>query len=205
MRHNNFSTAGGNTARLKQVTRVNIRKTLILLATALAISACESEAPADEAAVDKVSKGAELLKPFKMELQQALKTGMSQGPEHAIDVCRVKAPEIAAALSQQGIRMGRASHKLRNPGNEGPEWVQPILADYLETEQREPVEVALENGYIGYAEPIGIQPLCLTCHGETIAPGVAATIAEAYPEDQATGFENGDLRGVFWVEFPTHK
>lgn len=184
---------------------MNIRKTFILLVTVLAISACESEAPADEAAVDQTSKGAELLKPFKMELQHALKTGMSQGPEHAIEVCRVKAPEIAAALSQQGIRMGRASHKLRNPGNEGPEWVQPILADYLETEQWEPVEVALENGYIGYAEPIGIQPLCLTCHGETVAPGIAATIAEAYPEDQATGFENGDLRGVFWVEFPTHK
>ena len=30
-------------------------------------------------------------------------------------------------------------------------------------------------------------------------PDVAAHIAQAYPEDQATGFEVGDLRGVFWV------
>ena len=25
---------------------------------------------------------------------------------------------------------------------------------------------------------------------------------ELYPEDMATGFEAGDLRGVFWLEFP---
>jgi hypothetical protein len=45
--------------------------------------------------------------------------------------------------------------------------------------------------------------LCLVCHGETLAPEIAAQIAAQYPEDQATGFADGDLRGVFWVEFPS--
>ncbi len=181
---------------------MNLKQILFLLAVILPVSACDKDR---EAPADPPSKGAELLKPFKMELQQALKSGMSEGPEIAIEVCRVKAPEIAAALSAEGVRMGRASHKLRNPGNAGPDWIAPVLASYVESGPREPVQVALENGYIGYAEPIAIQPLCLVCHGEALAPGIAATIAELYPDDQATGFVDGDLRGVFWVEYPTHK
>ena len=182
------------------MTTCNVKRALLALAIALPIAACNNEEP-----VDPGVKGAQLLKPFKMELQQALQAGLSDGPESAIEVCRVKAPEIAATLSRDGVRMGRASHKLRNSGNQGPEWVRPVLAGYLESEQREPVEVALENGYIGYAEPIGIQPVCLMCHGETLAPGVAAKISELYPDDQATGFRDGDFRGIFWVEYPTHK
>ena len=55
---------------------------------------------------------------------------------------------------------------------------------------------------MGYAEPIIVQPLCLSCHGNVLAPEVANHIEEAYPDDQATGFEIGDLRGVYWVAFP---
>ena len=39
--------------------------------------------------------------------------------------------------------------------------------------------------------------LCLTCHGKSLAPEVAAAIARDYPGDQATGFEQGQLRGAF--------
>ena len=30
----------------------------------------------------------------------------------------------------------------------------------------------------------------------------AAQLAQLYPEDEATGFDEGDLRGVAWVEYP---
>ena len=40
---------------------------------------------------------------------------------------------------------------------------------------------------------------CVTCHGETIAPSIAAKIDELYPADKATGFREGDLRGAFVV------
>jgi hypothetical protein len=33
-------------------------------------------------------------------------------------------------------------------------------------------------------------------------PDIAAKIDELYPDDEATGFSEGDFRGVFWVEFP---
>ena len=140
--------------------------------------------------------------PFKKDLQQALKSGLAEGPTAAIQVCRVKAPGIADALSVDGIRMGRSSHKLRNPENTAPDWVSPIMQTYLDdASSREPRAVKLNGNRWGYVEPIVVQPLCLTCHGLELAPEVAAQISELYPADSATGFAAGDLRGVFWLEF----
>ncbi len=58
------------------------------------------------------------------------------------------------------------------------------------------------DGRVGYVEPITVQPLCLGCHGSTLAPGIADELNELYPDDRATGFAAGDFRGLFWVEFP---
>ena len=149
------------------------------------------------------ARGAELLAPFKKDLKQALVAGMQKGPLDAISVCKDQAPAIAESLSPEGIQMGRTSHRLRNPDNLAPEWVDTVLQTYLGEEPgRAPRLVTLPNDRLGYVEPIATQPLCLVCHGKSLAPDVAAHIAEAYPEDQATGFAAGDLRGVFWVEYP---
>ncbi len=154
----------------------------------------------------ELAHGAELLTPFKKDLQQALKSGLAEGPAAAIQVCRVKAPGIADALSVDGVRMGRSSHKLRNPDNTAPEWVSSIMQAYLdEPSSREPRAVELADDRWGYVEPIMLQPLCLTCHGSQLAPEVAERIGELYPDDEATGFQTGDLRGVFWLEFPADR
>lgn len=147
-------------------------------------------------------RGAELLAPFKRDLMQALTAGMAEGPVAAIEVCQIEAPGIAASLSQEGVRVGRSSHRLRNPDNAPPDWLQPIMDAYLDdTESRMPRSVSLADGRTGYAEPILLQPLCLTCHGSELPGEVARRIEELYPEDRATGFEVGELRGVFWAEF----
>ena len=151
-----------------------------------------------------VPQGAELLKPFKQQLMGALKAGLQEGPDQAIEVCQVKAPEIAAGLSVDGVEMGRTSHKLRNPANAAPDWVEPVLESYLADDAAvHPVEVSAGEGRMGYIEPIRMKAApCLMCHGETLAPAIAEKIESLYPEDQATGFREGDLRGVFWVSYP---
>ena len=60
----------------------------------------------------------------------------------------------------------------------------------------------LADGALGYVEPIRIEALCLNCHGETLTEPVQARLAELYPEDRATGFADGDLRGLFWAVVP---
>ena len=127
---------------------------------------------------------------------------MQDGPANAIEVCSEDAPAIAASLSVDGVRMGRSSHKLRNPDNAPAEWLGPVIDAYASGERElAPVVVTLEEGRTGYAEPIRVQPLCLACHGTTLAPDVADRIKTLYPDDAATGFSDGDFRGVFWVEF----
>jgi hypothetical protein len=148
-------------------------------------------------------RGAAILAPFKQQLMGALKGAMQESVVSAIEVCQVRAPEIAASLSLDGVAVGRTSHRLRNPANASPDWAAPVLREFLEQPgARLPTVVELAPDRYGYVEPIVTQPLCLACHGATLAPAVADAIAARYPQDRATGFSVGDLRGVFWAEFP---
>jgi hypothetical protein len=53
-----------------------------------------------------------------------------------------------------------------------------------------------------YMKAIPTGELCLTCHGGSIDPDLAARIRAGYPKDQATGFKLGELRGAFTLSKP---
>lgn len=169
----------------------------------LGVMACigiASVASADDTAMDRAT---ELLQPFKTNLKVALLQGLEAGPEQAIEVCKDSAPAIAEELSVGGVVMGRSSHRLRNPSNEAPDWVVPIMKSCVDAgSDCTAVAVELSGERVGYVEPIMMQPLCQVCHGSAVAPDVRAVLEREYPMDQATGFEVGELRGVFWAEFP---
>lgn len=168
---------------------------LALVGFALVGVAQEASGPA--------SRGAALLAPFKTALMQELVEGLEAGPVAAIGVCRLRAPAIADGLEAMGVRVGRSSHRLRNPANRAPDWVRPLLDHYRDTPaERGPIVVPLGDGRNGYVEPIMVQPLCLACHGTTLEPSVTEALATMYPDDRASGYAVGELRGVFWVEFP---
>mgnify|MGYP006184430805 CR=1 FL=1 len=142
------------------------------------------------------------LQPFKQQLMQALQSGMQQGAENAIDVCRLEAPAIAAAAGGEGVEIGRSSHRVRNPANAPTDWQQQAIDHYLGSEDREPMVMDLGNNQRGYAEPIITAPMCLACHGSELPGEVTQALSVHYPDDQATGFSAGDLRGIFWVSLP---
>lgn len=50
------------------------------------------------------------------------------------------------------------------------------------------------------AIPMKEQP-CAACHGTSIAPEVQARIAALYPDDRATGFRPGELRGAIAISW----
>jgi len=184
----------------------------LLVATQLVSGAVAAAAP-DEAAASRVEQsralaqrlGAEL----KAELGRALQSG---GPVAAISVCRYKAPEIAGRLSQEsGAIVGRTALRLRNPANAPSDWqregLERFAADLAagkapaELESLETVSTpqGVEHRYL---RAIVTEPVCVTCHGTTLAPDVAAAVAKDYPQDRATGFEPGQLRGAFSVVWP---
>jgi hypothetical protein len=134
------------------------------------------------------------------------------GPVAAIDVCRSRAPAIAARLSSEsGATVGRTALRVRNPAN-APDGLQRTLLEQFSSELASgkftpPLEAAFEirrgdQVERRYMRAIPTEPACLTCHGKTLAPELAAAIARDYPNDQATGFEQGQLRGAFTVTWP---
>jgi len=167
----------------------------------------EPEEPAPPAAeesaprIERPERAAAAVAALKMQLSAALKEALAESPEAAIDACRVKAPAIAAAVAGPGLAVGRTSHRLRNPGNAPEDWMRPFLDEFRAAEPQPGAfrTVSLGERDTGYVEPIYLQPLCATCHGEAVDPGLLATIREHYPEDEATGFRVGELRGLFWA------
>lgn len=124
------------------------------------------------------------------------------GTPTAIEVCQVAAPEIAEeAGNANDVTIGRTSFRLRNPENTPPDWAVP----YVEARRAEPVVLRDEDdGTLAALFPIHLKAACVQCHGPTeqIQPAVREALKEAYPEDEATGFAEGDLRGWFHVTVP---
>jgi hypothetical protein len=175
---------------------------MLLLVTSMAFFvACRPAGP--EVSQQDLERARSALEPFKQQLMEALVSALEEGPENAIKVCRLRAPEIASELSTAGVRMGRTSHRLRNPRNSPEPWMEPLLASYLEDSARvEPQVVRLPESTFGYVEPIRVRHFCLSCHGPSLDPSLEEVIRELYPDDLATGFRAGDFRGLFWVTMP---
>jgi hypothetical protein len=146
---------------------------------------------------------------LKGELTKAIAEG---GPMAAIDVCYTRAPEIAAQLSKSsGARVGRTALRVRNPSNAPDGLERSVLEQFAADLGSGPIDRPLEAAFEirrgdaverRYMRAIPTDAVCLTCHGKTLAPELAAAIARNYPGDQATGFELGQLRGAFSVTWP---
>ncbi len=125
----------------------------------------------------------------------------ANGPAQAIDVCKAAAPAIGEQVKREfGVDIGRTSFKLRNSTNGGPAWATSFVAAKTE----EPAFVELPDDAFGVLLPIMLKQKCTLCHGdrETLQEDVRAALDLHYPNDAATGFKEGDLRGWFWVEVP---
>ncbi len=121
----------------------------------------------------------------------------AEGPPAAIEACATLAPALAREVAaEHGLAIGRTSWRLRSQANRPPAWAAPLLEGRPEVE----VLARLPGGALGVLLPIRVAPACTQCHGGEVAPTVREALARRYPDDQATGFAPGDLRGWFWVE-----
>lgn len=187
-----------------------MQKTLVAIAVAL-LMGCASE-PKETAAppVDpNVAQARGITKNFADSLRAELTAGLQAGgPTNAIAVCKDKAPAIAKAEQQKAgwQKVGRTSHKLRNPSNKPDDWELAVLKKFDERRAAgedpakiEYSEVVAAGGKktFRYMKAIPTQEVCLACHGENIDKATAAKLAKLYPKDKARGFKVGDLRGAF--------
>lgn len=178
---------------------------LLVLAVSGASADYDEEADLEQARQATAAFG----KALKSELLTAMK---SNGPIAAIEVCNTQAPAIARAVShEQGVLISRVSLKNRNPENTPSSWQYRVLETFEARKQSgEPPDsltwhetVSVESGHeFRFMKAIPTGGLCLQCHGVAIDPAVAEKLDALYPEDKATGFRQGDLRGAFVVTKP---
>lgn len=177
------------------------------------------QAPSVERAVSEqgpIPRARAMTKAFASELQATLLTAIEAGgPAHAISVCKHQAPEIAAAQTADGWTLSRTALRVRNPENAPSSWQRAVLEAWQAQIEAGEIEdpSALEwaevidgehGSELRYMRAIVLGGVCLACHGpvDQIGDEVRTALAEQYPDDQATGFTVGQLRGAFVVTGP---
>lgn len=170
------------------------------------VSAGEVKVPSQD-----IAQARALVKAFGGDLKHALMTAMkSDGPIKALTVCHVEAAPIAdknSALSSWNI--ARTGMKVRNGENAPDEWEATVLRQFeqrkaagedLKTMEYTAVTQEGEQTVYRYMKPIATGGLCLTCHGAQVDKAVTEKVRTLYPNDQATGFTLGDIRGAFTLK-----
>lgn len=178
----------------------------ILLAVCLVVCNTSWANGAGESAETAQAAIQSLAGALKSELQAAMQSG---GPTAAIEICNTRAmPLTAKVAAEHGLQLARVSLKNRNPANQANAWQAAVLRDFeARAEQGEDVsqlawsETADTGGTREFrlmkAIPTG--GVCLACHGQALSPEVSQVLNALYPDDWATGYSEGDIRGAFVV------
>jgi hypothetical protein len=183
-----------------------IQKLIVMLCISIPLTACQKAPAIDmQQQADLQQEASSIIQQFtktlKPKLQQALKQG---GPAHAISVCSVEAPILAKQLSTKtGWSIKRISLKARSHRTALPDaWETSILQqfDRQQAAGDSPSTMTashIENGHYRFIKAQDVAPICLTCHGTALSPEVSNALQKYYPQDQATGYTLGQIRGAF--------
>jgi hypothetical protein len=133
------------------------------------------------------------------------------GPEGAIEVCREQAPKMALAASEStGWKIRRVSLNNRNPKAVPDAWERATLEEFDRRAAAGTNPATLERGEIvteggaqsyRYMKALPVQELCLGCHGpsDKLSAAVRARLERLYPQDRATGYSVGQIRGAMTI------
>lgn len=164
---------------------------------------------ASEENAKNVGNSASLLlaKTLMAELRKQMK---EKKTEEAVDFCSKEAMKITNSMGDllpEGVKIRRISDKARNSHNLPNQQDVELLKKFSDMQlQGQPLKKAyhlsrVKNGYIFY-KPLLVGKECLQCHGseKEIHPAVLTAISKHYPDDRATGYREGDLRGMVVVD-----
>lgn len=185
------------------------------LAALAALALCAAAAPAQAAEEAWVAEARGVSTAVPPKLLAVLKAEIAKsGPEGAIAVCQVQAPAMArAASTQTGWNVKRVSLRNRNPKAVPDAWERAALEDFDRRAAAHEPAAKLES-YAAvqedgktvwrYMRALPTGELCLACHGpvEQLSPAVKAKLAALYPDDRATGYRIGDIRGAMTLKKP---
>ncbi len=134
-------------------------------------------------------------------LMNAIEVG---GAAHAVEFCNTRALAITDSMSQRhGAHIQRVTDRPRNPKNKAGEEALQVIAQYKKTlaSGKKPKPVINEKAdSIQFYAPIVTNSMCLKCHGQPekdINLSTLNKINKFYPSDQAKGYGENEVRGVW--------
>lgn len=175
--------------------------------TSLATLPALADIPAD--AEHNIAKAQAVVTHFAGELKPLLQAEVQRGgPVNAIEVCATRAPELAQAVqAETGWQIRRVSLKPRNPGAQPDAWEAETLRQFAAQQARGagPAEMnayRFEENNFRYMQAQITDGLCLLCHGDTLSADVEKALLARYPQDSATGYTLGEVRGAISLTRP---
>lgn len=140
---------------------------------------------------------------LKKTLVEQMKSG---GVGHAAKFCSVQASSVQEEASKKipgNITVARVTDRPRNFSNAADEVDLEVMRLFRDdSEKQAPIKRTLKSGNRRYYMPIAIEAPCLSCHGatETLSEDILTILRAKYPNDKATEYKLGELRGLVRVE-----
>lgn len=149
---------------------------------------------------DKISSEAQMV--LLSNVSQKIKESGTVG---AVDFCNEKALVLTDSVANSySKKIQRLTDRNRNPKNTiQSETDQKAWKSLQQNPENNPLVLQEGNSVYYYKSiPLGM-PTCLMCHGNKqtdISPETLEIINLKYPQDQATDYKMGDLRGMWKIK-----
>ena len=137
-----------------------------------------------------------------------MKAIQDKGTVGAVEFCNIEAMKLTDSMSvMHNAIIKRVSDKPRNPKNMANAKELGHIAAFKELVKAESdIDPIVEeiNGEVNFYYPITTNTTCLQCHGtpnEQITAMTFNALNKLYPEDKATGYDVGQVRGIWSINF----
>ncbi len=139
--------------------------------------------------------------------QNLMREIQNHGTMEALEFCNLQAIPLTDSVARKfDASVQRVTDKARNPVNEANSGEKAII-DVFKREisagkDPEPV-IKMKRDSVEFYYPLVTNNLCLQCHGkqEDMEFGVKEQILKLYPQDQATGYSENEVRGIWKIAF----
>ncbi|NBC04395.1 MAG: DUF3365 domain-containing protein [Bacteroidetes bacterium] len=190
--------------------------TVLFLSVVILISifGCQNRESSSEKTLSKEDlsaykqKGGEFVETTQKVLASNLIGAIQEkGTEGALEFCNIQAIPLTDSMAVElQAHIKRVTDQPRNPDNAANEseleYIRSAKSDLSEGNEVTPAIQYANGKVIGYY-PIITNQLCMQCHGNENSQINQATLEKLktlYPDDQATGYDVGELRGIWVVE-----
>ncbi len=161
------------------------------------------------------AEGIKYIKMLGKALKTEMKAHMKQDPSglEALAFCSGSADTITKEVNAKlpaYAKVRRTALRVRNDKVNAPDATdKKVMAEFekeIAAKKLTPksIEVVKVGDTTRIYKPLVTKKMCLKCHGSDLSPKIADAIKSAYPNDKATGFKEGSLRGVIVAEIKKH-